>query len=264
AAVPARGLRSGRGFGRRFRVSLSTGKAEWRGHANPQCPSWRDAPCGWQSLAAGFIQPCAERLALHAQRWPRHFPRQITGGDGLAHGADANHRYRLRHSSRAPGEDLRCGILHAHRQPGTGTGGVQTNYRSARRTNSSDQRARRRRDVYRRFAHVMSENFNRVLVVDDEPPMRAALEANFRLHGWQVEAAESVTDGLAKFRRLRPPLVVTDIRMPDGDGLAVLRDVRTLAPRTGVILLTAYGNVSEAVEAMRSGACDYLLKPVSF
>jgi len=110
----------------------------------------------------------------------------------------------------------------------------------------------------------MSENFNRVLVVDDEPPMRAALEANFRLHGWQVEAAESVTDGLAKFRRLRPPLVVTDIRMPDGDGLAVLRDVRTLAPRTGVILLTAYGNVSEAVEAMRSGACDYLLKPVSF
>ena len=110
----------------------------------------------------------------------------------------------------------------------------------------------------------MNENFNRVLVVDDEAPMRAALEANFRRQGWQVEAAGSASEGLTRFRRLRPPLVVTDIRMPDADGLEVLRNVRVLAPRTAVILLTAYGNVPEAVEAMKNGACDYLLKPVSF
>lgn len=110
----------------------------------------------------------------------------------------------------------------------------------------------------------MNEVKSRVLVVDDEAPMRSALEVNFRRHGWQVESATGADDALLKFRRARPPLVVTDIRMPDGDGLAVLREVRSLAPRTAVILLTAFGNVPEAVEAMKNGACDYLIKPVSF
>ncbi len=110
----------------------------------------------------------------------------------------------------------------------------------------------------------MSRNNSHVLVVDDEPTMRLALQTNFQRHGWQVEAASGAEEALAKFRRNRAPLVVTDIRMPDGDGLTVLREVRTLAPRTAVILLTAFGNVPEAVEAMKSGACDYLLKPISF
>ena len=110
----------------------------------------------------------------------------------------------------------------------------------------------------------MSKNHSHVLVVDDEPTMRLALQTNFQRHGWQVEAASGAEDALAKFRRSRPPLVVTDIRMPDGDGLTVLREVRTLAPRAAVILLTAFGNVPQAVEAMKSGACDYLIKPISF
>ena len=103
-----------------------------------------------------------------------------------------------------------------------------------------------------------------VLVVDDEPGMRAALEANFLRHGWKVEAATGVSDALARFRRQRHPLVVTDIRMPDGDGFAVMREVRALAPHTAVILLTAFGSVPDAVTAMRGGACDYLVKPVAF
>ena len=110
----------------------------------------------------------------------------------------------------------------------------------------------------------MKAKNNHVLVVDDDPAMRIALHASFQRHGWQVEAAAGAEEALAKFRHTRPPLVVTDIRMPDGDGLAVLRDVRVLAPRTAVILLTAFGNVPEAVEAMKSGACDYLIKPISF
>jgi DNA-binding NtrC family response regulator len=110
----------------------------------------------------------------------------------------------------------------------------------------------------------MNEINSHVLVVDDEPPMRIALQANFSRHGWQVEAAAGAEEALLKFRHNRPPLVVTDIRMPDGDGLSVMREVRALAPRTAVILLTAFGNVPEAVEAMKSGACDYLIKPISF
>lgn len=103
-----------------------------------------------------------------------------------------------------------------------------------------------------------------VLVVDDEASMCRALDANFRRRGWQVTTASGVADALAKFRTAPCGLVVTDMRMSDGDGLAVLQGVRQVAPQTAVIFLTAYGSVPEAVTAMREGACDYLMKPVSF
>lgn len=103
-----------------------------------------------------------------------------------------------------------------------------------------------------------------ILVVEDQAGMRGALEANFRLHGWKVQSASGVEDAIAKFRYMPCPLVVTDVRMPDGDGLQVMRRVREIAPETAVIFLTAYGNVPEAVAAMQEGACDYLIKPVSF
>lgn len=103
-----------------------------------------------------------------------------------------------------------------------------------------------------------------VLVVDDEASMCRALDANFRRRGWHVTTASGVADALAKFRVAPCGLVVTDMRMSDGDGLAVLQGVRQVAPRTAVIFLTAYGSVPEAVTAMQEGACDYLMKPVSF
>ena len=111
----------------------------------------------------------------------------------------------------------------------------------------------------------MTERGHRqVLVVDDEAGMRAALAASFLRWGWRVETAAGTTDALARFRERTPDLVVTDMRMPDGDGLAVMRQVQALAPSTAVILLTAFGNVPEAVTAMQNGACDYLVKPVAF
>lgn len=103
-----------------------------------------------------------------------------------------------------------------------------------------------------------------VLVVDDEPGMRAALEASFRREGWKVQVATGVREAVARFRESQSALVITDVRMPDGDGLEVMRQVRELAPKTAVIFLTAFGNVPEAVVAMREGACDYLIKPVPF
>jgi DNA-binding NtrC family response regulator len=69
---------------------------------------------------------------------------------------------------------------------------------------------------------------------------------------------------MERFRSSPCPLVITDMRMPDGDGLRVMQNVRALAPDTAVIFLTAFGNVPEAVLAMQQGACDYLVKPVSF
>ena len=105
---------------------------------------------------------------------------------------------------------------------------------------------------------------SQVLVVDDEASMRAALDANFRRGGWQVSTAGGVAEALAKFRSAPCGLVVTDMRMGDGDGLDVMQGVRQIAPQTAVILLTAYGSVPEAVLTMKEGACDYLMKPVSF
>jgi two-component system chemotaxis response regulator CheB len=104
---------------------------------------------------------------------------------------------------------------------------------------------------------------NRVLVVDDEAGMRAALEAHFVRRGWQVDIAANAGEALEKFRRVLHPLVVTDIRMPGADGFSVMREARALAPHTAVILLTAFANVPDAVTAMKGGACDYVPKQLS-
>jgi DNA-binding NtrC family response regulator len=111
----------------------------------------------------------------------------------------------------------------------------------------------------------MSSVLNRsVLVVDDEAAMRLALQASFQREGWLVETACGVAEALHKFEQKRFPLVVTDVCMPDGDGFHVMRNVRASSPETAVIVLTAFGNVPDAVQAMRGGACDYLMKPISF
>jgi len=103
-----------------------------------------------------------------------------------------------------------------------------------------------------------------VLVVDDEPGMRTALQANFLRHGWTVQTASGIRDAANAVERATFDLVVSDVRMRDGDGFEVMSLVRKDSPSTAVILLTAFGSVPEAVKSMQSGACDYLTKPVSF
>jgi DNA-binding NtrC family response regulator len=103
-----------------------------------------------------------------------------------------------------------------------------------------------------------------VLIVDDEAGMRTALEINFQRRGWQVETAAGKAEAIARFRQRRHALVVSDIRMPDGDGLEVMRAAREISALTPVILLTAFGSVPDAVNAMKSGASEYVTKPVVF
>ena len=104
----------------------------------------------------------------------------------------------------------------------------------------------------------------RLLIADDDAGMRAALEARFQRRGWLVDVAVNGTEALAKFRAGLHSLVITDVRMPGRDGFELMREVQTSSARAAVILLTAYGSVPDAVQAMRSGACDYLVKPVCF
>jgi DNA-binding NtrC family response regulator len=105
---------------------------------------------------------------------------------------------------------------------------------------------------------------SQVLIVDDEAAMRAALESSFRKRGWRVQTAAGVREAVAKFHSSPARLVVTDMCMPDGDGLQVMQEIRTHVPGTPVVFLTAYGSVPGAVQAIKEGACDYLQKPVSF
>lgn len=103
-----------------------------------------------------------------------------------------------------------------------------------------------------------------VLIVDDEAGIRTALRVNFSRNGWTVETASGVREATRLLESREFQLVVSDMRMPDGDGLEVMRSARTVSPSTAVILLTAFGSVPDAVDAMRNGALDYLPKPISF
>jgi two-component system NtrC family response regulator len=101
----------------------------------------------------------------------------------------------------------------------------------------------------------------RLLVVDDEEPQRVMLSNILGRAGFQVVTAADGREALAQLKDAHFDLMLTDQRMPVMDGLALLERVRRTRPEMPVILMTAYGTVSTAVEAMKRGASDYLTKP---
>ena len=102
-----------------------------------------------------------------------------------------------------------------------------------------------------------------LLVVDDEPQMLIAINETQRRSGDCITPAGSGMEAMTRLKEKYYQLVITDMRMPEVSGLDLLRKVKNLAPQTPVILLTAYGTIQNAVDAMRDGAYDYLLKPFS-
>ena len=101
----------------------------------------------------------------------------------------------------------------------------------------------------------------RILVADDEPSMRWLLERVLGQAGHSVTVVEDGAGALARAGAEPYDLAFVDVRMPDVDGLEVLSRLRTSAPDTAVIVMTAHGSVRSAVEAMQRGAYDYLTKP---
>ena len=101
-----------------------------------------------------------------------------------------------------------------------------------------------------------------ILIVDDEEDSRAALEVLLGTWGYLTDVASEGRDALKKVTTLRPSLVITDLIMPDMDGLSLMRSVQQELPRVPVIILTGRATVDSAVAAMRQGAYDYLTKPV--
>ncbi|HKQ56831.1 MAG TPA: sigma-54 dependent transcriptional regulator [Candidatus Eisenbacteria bacterium] len=100
-----------------------------------------------------------------------------------------------------------------------------------------------------------------VLVIDDEVLIRKSLAKVLKARGYAVELASTGAEGLEKTSQVRPQVLILDMRLPDTDGLSVLRRVRHLDPLIQAIVITAYGDVQSAVEAMKLGACDFLRKP---
>jgi DNA-binding NtrC family response regulator len=101
-----------------------------------------------------------------------------------------------------------------------------------------------------------------VLVVDDEPSNVTSLRKIFEREGMRVLTAESAKDALEVARKHRIEVVLTDLMMPGSNGVELLRAVKEVAPDTEVVLMTAYGTVETAVQAMREGAYDFVEKPL--
>ena len=102
---------------------------------------------------------------------------------------------------------------------------------------------------------------SRILVVDDEPNMRKILAANLAHDGHEVAEAGGVNDARNLLSANQFDAVITDQKMPDGQGLDVLAYVRELDPALSVVFLTAFATVELAVESMRQGAFDFITKP---
>lgn len=109
----------------------------------------------------------------------------------------------------------------------------------------------------------MIDKARRILIVDDDSSMRLALSETLESCGYDVESADNGSEALQKFQAQSFEVVVTDMRMPRLGGMDVLKGVKKISPQTPVILITAYGTVSTAVEAMKEGASEFIMKPFS-
>jgi DNA-binding NtrC family response regulator len=100
-----------------------------------------------------------------------------------------------------------------------------------------------------------------ILVIDDKENVRKMLSKTLEMEGYEVEAVEDGVIGLEKAKEKKYDLVLTDLKLPKMDGLEVLAKVKESDPEIAVIVMTAYGTIETAVQAMKEGAFDYLAKP---
>ena len=108
----------------------------------------------------------------------------------------------------------------------------------------------------------MSDVPQNVLVVDDDHDMRALLRDVLEEHGYKVTLAQNGQEALKNLREGEYPVVLTDLRMKGIQGIELLAEIKRSFPDTNVVLMTAFGSVETALEAMKQGASDYLMKPV--
>ena len=101
----------------------------------------------------------------------------------------------------------------------------------------------------------------KLFVVDDDETARALLAEALVKEGYEVEAFASGQAAVERGKQIPPDVVLTDIRMEQGDGFLVLKEFKRFSPDTSIVLLTAFGSLEGAIEAIKQGAYDYLAKP---
>ena len=100
-----------------------------------------------------------------------------------------------------------------------------------------------------------------LLIVDDDSPLRDRLARAMEKKGFQVTQAESVKQGINKVKNSPPAFAVVDLRLGDGNGLEVIREIQRKKRDSRIVMLTGYGNIPTAVAAIKAGAIDYIPKP---
>ena len=100
-----------------------------------------------------------------------------------------------------------------------------------------------------------------LLIVDDDNPFRERLARAMEKKGFEVTQADGVKKGIASVIQNKPAFAVVDLRLEDGNGLEVVKQIQTSNSTSRIVMLTGYGNISTAVAAIKEGAIDYLAKP---
>ncbi len=102
-----------------------------------------------------------------------------------------------------------------------------------------------------------------ILIIDDEPALRSLFAIHLKRNGFEVLEAEDGQEGIRLLHGKEPDLLLCDMRMPKMDGLEVLKLVRKEKPQKPIIMISGAGLINDVVDALRLGAWDYLLKPLS-
>jgi DNA-binding NtrC family response regulator len=102
-----------------------------------------------------------------------------------------------------------------------------------------------------------------ILLVDDQDTIRFFLEKTLKQEGYEAVTARTGAEAVAKAREVVPDLVLLDLKLPDMDGLEVLRRIKEIFPEIGIVMITAFGDVETAVTAMKNGAYDFVSKPIN-
>jgi len=110
----------------------------------------------------------------------------------------------------------------------------------------------------------MNENMKSILVVDDDQQMRAAMKEAVVRMGYLSVVAEDPVDALKKLEDMSVSMIITDMKMPKMDGLSFIREARKKIGSLPILVITGYATVENAVDVMKEGVCDYLIKPFSF
>lgn len=101
-----------------------------------------------------------------------------------------------------------------------------------------------------------------ILILEDEPDIRELIAITLSSSKVQCELCSHVGDALSMLKRIKPDFVLTDLKLPDGTGLDLLKESRALYPDVSVAVITAFADTDSAIEALRLGAVDYLKKPI--